>query len=127
MPASPKPKHTGATDGLFFTMNKKPIIKKFGVDFHSEGGALTLPVEAVSVNQHVESGRHTRFHKGSGWTISGKVNEDYYTWVNEFEARHREHGRVWGNFEHEVFADSEAGFRHFMENHPPNAWDYWDI
>jgi hypothetical protein len=34
---------------------------------------------------------------------------------------------VWGNFEDTVFADSEEGYNHFIENHPPESWDYWDI
>lgn len=63
----------------------------------------------------------------SGWTITGKIHEDYYAWVNDFEAIHPVFGKVWGDFENEVFADSEAGFNHFYENHPPTEWDYGDI
>ncbi len=101
------------------------VIKKFGVDFHSEPGALTLPVEAVSETD-VDSGTHTRTHP-DGWTITGLVHEDYFTWVNSFEAVHPTLGRVWGNFEGEVYADSEKGFADFFEKHPPEAWDYGDI
>ena len=63
----------------------------------------------------------------SGWTIKGDVHEDYFEWVNEFEAFHPDFGRVWGDFENEVYADSEEAFEHFYENHPPEYWDYWDI
>lgn len=63
----------------------------------------------------------------SGWTIIGEIHEDYYKWVNYFEAAHPEYGKVWGNFEGEVFADSEAAYNHFVEHHPPEEWDYWDI
>ena len=63
----------------------------------------------------------------SGWTIKGEVHEDYYEWVNEFEAVHPTYGKVWGNFESVVYADTEEGFNHFIENHPPTEWDYWDI
>jgi len=101
------------------------IEKKFGVDFNSDGGALTLNVCEVS-NTDVESGTHTKTH-GDGWTITGIVHEDYYTWVNDFEASHDEYGRVKGNFEGSVFADSEEGFKDFYENHTPEAWDYYDI
>ncbi len=63
----------------------------------------------------------------SGWLIEGSVCEDYYEWVNDFEAVHPDFGRVWGDFEKEVYADSEEGFRHFYSNHPPSQWDYYDI
>ncbi len=101
------------------------ITKKFGTDFNSEGGALTLPVSAVSVHPQ-DSGTHTRTHE-SGWTITGEVREDYYTWVNKFEATHPIFGKVWGDFEEEVHADSEQGFADFWKNHEPQAWDYLDI
>lgn len=57
----------------------------------------------------------------------GCVHEDYFEWVNEFEAHHPSFGRVWGDFESEVFADSEAGYDAFVEHHAPNQWDYHDI
>lgn len=101
------------------------ITKKFGVDFDSAGGALTLyPSEVTDSGEF--GGRHTRKHP-DGWTISGEIHEDYHVWVNEFEAIHPTFGRVWGNFEREVFADSEEGFAHFYANHKPEAWDYGDI
>ena len=101
------------------------IVKRFGVDFHSPGGALTLPPEAVDKNDS-QGGVHTRTHK-SGWSILGEIKEDYYTWVNEFEAHHPVYGKVWGDFEDEVYADSEEGFADFYKNHPPSAWDYQEI
>lgn len=69
---------------------------------------------------------YSRTHS-SGWTISGKLRTDWFVWVNEFEATHLQYGRVWGDFEVEVEAESEEGFAHFYKNHPPNAWDYGDI
>ncbi|MCP4664860.1 MAG: hypothetical protein GY849_00720 [Deltaproteobacteria bacterium] len=63
----------------------------------------------------------------SGWTISGEIKRDYDEWVNEFEAIHSKYGKVWGDFEKTVFADSEEGFNHFIENHKPEEWDYQDI
>lgn len=101
------------------------ITKRFGVDFHSPGGALTLEVGEVS-DANPESGTHSRTHD-DGWTITGEVHEDYYTWVNDFEAVHPAFGRVWGNFENEVHADSEEAFADFYARHSPNAWDYMDI
>lgn len=86
--------------------------KKFDSD--TWGEAFTLPAECIGENS-------------SGWTISGFVHEDYYTWVNEFSATHAEFGRVWGDFEKEVFADSEEGYKNFVRAHPPESWSYLDI
>jgi hypothetical protein len=105
--------------------NDLPVIKRFGVDFHSGGGALTLNSEEVS-EADVECGTHSRTH-ASGWTITGDVRNDYYVWVNDFKAEHPTLGRVEGDFEVEVRATSEEAFKHFWENHEPAAWDYHDI
>lgn len=72
-----------------------------------------------------ESGTHSRTHD-DGWTITGEIHEDYYVWVNDFEATHPTLGRVWGNFEGEVKATSKAAFDHFWKHHEPEAWDYYD-
>ena len=102
-----------------------PVTKKFGEHFHSGGGALTLDPMHVA-NADTESGTHPKTHE-SGWTITGQVHEDYYTWVNDFKATHPELGRVEGDFEGEVKASSEEAFRHFWTHHEPTAWDYGDI
>jgi hypothetical protein len=101
------------------------IIKRFGIHFYSDGGALTLPAEAVT-EELMDSGTHQRTH-ASGWTIRGEVHEDWMVWVNSFEATHPVFGKVSGNFEEEVVADSEEGFADFYANHTPEAWDYRDI
>lgn len=101
------------------------IEKHFGKDFKSVYGALTLETSAVT-ESNMQSGTHSRTHD-SGWTITGEIHEDYFVWVNEFEATHPKFGRVWGDFEHTVYADSEEGFQHFWEHHEPEAWDYHDI
>jgi hypothetical protein len=63
----------------------------------------------------------------SGWVVEGEVSEDYYKWVNDFQAIHPELGIVCGNFESEVSATSEEAYADFVANHPPSEWDYWDI
>ena len=105
--------------------NKHIIEKHFGIDFNSKGGALTLESSEVTEGDE-ESGYHERTH-ADGWTIKGQIHEDYYVWVNSFEAKHPKLGRVWGNFENIVHADSEEAFRDFYNNHTPHAWDYGDI
>jgi hypothetical protein len=101
------------------------VIKRFGIDFTSDGGALTLYPEEVT-DTGAESGTHTRTHS-DGWTITGDIIEDYHVWVKSFKATHPELGTVEGDFEDEVKATSEDAFAHFYENHKPNEWDYEDI
>jgi len=86
---------------------------------------LTLGAGEVRENSCLP-GHYTKTHS-DGWTISGEVLEDYYEWVNDFEASHPTLGRVWGNFESEVHADSEEAFADFWEKHEPEEWDYGDI
>ena len=100
------------------------IIKKYGIDFYSSGGALTLPPSYVSEGEGV--GEYGKTHE-NGWTISGYIYEDHYSWVNKFEAGHPELGNVWGDFEDEVYAESEIGYQDFYKNFPPEKWDYRDI
>lgn len=101
------------------------ITKKYGVDFDSDGGALTLNPDVVG-EYVVRNGKYSKTHN-NGWTITAEVHEDYYEWINEFEASHPKFGRVWGDFEREVYADSEEGFKDFYKKFPPYAWDYGDI
>lgn len=101
------------------------IVKKFGVDFTSSGGALTLDPEQVTDEVGV-TGEFTKTHP-SGWTITGVVCEDWFYWVNDFKAHHSTFGQAYGDFEETVEFESEEAFKHFMEHHPPSAWDYGDI
>lgn len=94
------------------TIEASQIIKDFSSSIY--GDAYTLSPDAIGNND-------------SGWTIVGEVHEDYYEWVNDFEATHPVFGRVWGNFEDEVYADSLEAYKHFVEHHPPENWDYGDI
>jgi len=103
----------------------KLFVYKFGEDFHSEGGALTLNRKEIT-KKDTETGYHKRKH-ADGWTIEGQIHEDYYVWVNEFKAEHPKLGKVWGNFEKKVYAEKKKGFEDFYKKHKPEAWDYYDI
>ena len=85
--------------------------KEFNIGEHD---ANTLPTSCIGDNE-------------SGWKVSGDIHEDYYKWVNEFEAIHEKFGKVWGNFEKTVYADSKKGYTNFIKNHPPKKFNYWDI
>ena len=102
------------------------IKKTFGIDFNSEGGALTLSSGEISSTEIGNYDFCGRKHK-SGWTIVGQIQEDYYVWVNEFFASHPKYGYVFGNFENNVYASSEEGYQHFYNHHQPETWDYMDI
>ena len=66
-------------------------------------------------------------HQDSGWTIEGIVYEDYFEWVNYFEASHPDFGWVKGDYEIELTGKSKKALEHFMSNHPAYEWDYYDI
>jgi len=61
-----------------------------------------------------------------GWFVEGEVHEDWYEWVNEFSAT-KGRWKVWGDFEHTVYATNEKAYNDFIKYHEPNEWDYWDI
>lgn len=98
----------------------------FELYFKEDGMAHTLRAEDVCEDHDSQVGHCTRTH-ATGWTISGVVKEDWYYWVNDFEAHHPDFGRVWGNFEEAVFADTESGYEAFCAAHPKHVWDYADI
>lgn len=106
--------------------NKK-LQKQYHRKFKIQGSdARTLPVEYVSDGESFIGKNYQRTHD-SGWTISGKVIEDRYLWVNEFQASHPVFGFVSGDFEKEIVASSKEAFDHFAKNHPYEEWDYGDI
>ena len=63
----------------------------------------------------------------SGWFIEGKIHEDWYEWVNYFEATHPIYGWVKGDYEDCLTGSSKKALEHFMKHHPAHEWDYWDI
>ena len=98
----------------------------FEKQFDPKGMAQTLRAEDVCANHVSQTGPHSRTHD-SGWTISGFISEDWYYWVKNFEAEHPTFGRVHGNFEDTVVAETQAAFEAFYASHPPHVWDYADI
>jgi hypothetical protein len=89
------------------------MIKKTYTD-EFKSMARTLDYEVVGVND-------------SGWRVKAVVHEDWFRWVNYFEAFHEDYGIVYGDFEEEVYASDEKALEHFIKNHEPEVWDYWDI
>lgn len=85
--------------------------RKYSVSGHL---ARTLSAHCVGENK-------------SGWLIRADVHEDYYKWVNYFEAFHMDYGVVYGDFEEGVYASTEEALEQFFKDHPFEDWDYWDI
>lgn len=98
----------------------------FARKFEMNSMAHTLSADEVCEGHGSLTGWSTRTH-ADGWTISGVIAEDYFYWVNAFEASHPRYGRVWGDFEEEVYADSQEAFDAFYAEHTPEFWDYQDI
>ena len=63
----------------------------------------------------------------NGWEVSAEIHEDYYEWVNFFEAYNPKFGSVWGDFEDVVFASSKTAYNDFLKYFQPQQWDYDDI
>ena len=102
------------------------VVKKFGKDFSSKKGALTLKASEVCKGK-IDVGHFSKKHP-DGWKIEGFVYGDGERfWVNEFMATHPDYLRVFGDFEYEIVCDSEEGFNNFMKNHSPEEWDYEEI
>lgn len=88
------------------------IILKYTKSFETE--AITLNPKFIGINE-------------SGWEISGEVIEDYVEWVNKFRAVHKKYGLIEGDFETGVKFPSYNAMMHFMKEHKPDLWDYYDI
>jgi len=77
------------------------VVKQF------EGG-LVLP--SVNVERH----------QTSGWAIQGTIVQgETMDWVESFEASHPLYGDIWGNFNSNVYAETEEAFQDFYTNHTP--------
>lgn len=105
-----------------FVKEEELFVKEY--DCCDVDGFWTLSTEeVVEDDQIMQEGReYTKTHD-SGWTITAKLNEDYFFWVGGFVAWHPVFGQVAGNFETRVFADSQAGFEDFVRNHPLCKFD----
>lgn len=115
------------------------IVSMCDVDRAPDDTALTLPAQCVSDEKQLkealmddpdayELGPFTKEHGGEdGWKISGVVKHDWFVWVNDFVAEHPEYGRVSGDFEEEIHADSDVAVRHLLMYHCPISWSYEEI
>ena len=92
--------------------------------------AYTLDPQEVKEDAKYEDANNDKIHSrthADGWTIKGVISEDYYMWVNDFEATKEDGSFVRGNFEDKIEASSVEALKDFLKNHTPSFWDYWDI
>ena len=61
-----------------------------------------------------------------GWIVSGEVQDDFFTWVNNFAAV-KDSDFVCGNFESEIWATNQEAYDDFIKNCPPDSWDYDEL
>lgn len=73
--------------------------------------------------------QYNRTHK-NGWTISGKIVEDWVSWVPFITAFHKSHGIIYGDFSEEIIVVSDnpdAALSHLLNNNTPLVWNSYDI
>jgi len=107
---------TISKDSLEENGEKHHIVKKAGKDYKYDFSHFALTLEP-----------HFLGKNDSGWEIQGEIKEDYYEWINYFEAKHPKYGKLFGDFEDKIFAENEKSYQHFIKHHKPTSWDYWDI
>lgn len=94
----------------------------FGEDFYNEDG-LVLPPSYVTDDEFpINMSKIYVKQHDSGWQICGLICKDetanyIYNWL----AVHPKYGRVLGDFDSNVYADTDEGFKHFYKHHPPVA------
>lgn len=65
------------------------------------------------------------------WFFKAKIQEDYYQWINFFEASHSKYGKIFGDFEIGIHypKENKEALNNFLEKtfQYLNLWDYMDI
>lgn len=69
---------------------------------------------------------HTLEHK-DGWTISAIIEYDYYVWIESFRAYHPKYGKIYGDLNNLIKAESIEAYEHFIKYHPIKKFDLHDI
>ena len=119
--------------------------KKKDEEIHIFYGDLTKEYINNKVSQHLDISfnywdisnkkkleydkQYSRTHK-NGWTISGKIVEDWVSWVPFITAFHKSRGIIYGDFSEEIIVVSDnpdKALLHFLDNNMPLVWTSWDI
>lgn len=62
----------------------------------------------------------------SGWTISGFIETDYYSWISKFEAAHQIYGKITADLDDKIIVESYEAWIHFLEYHPIELFNEYD-
>lgn len=84
--------------------------------------------EDVSYGNWLRYGGQTIYSRthDDGWKITGRMSNDFYSWVSWFEAV-SVYGWVWCDGSQGIYASSQAAFDTFTTNHPFVEFDPGDI
>ena len=80
--------------------------------------------DAITIK--TEEQAQTDYRIKNGWSMLGKVHEDYFYWIEEFTA-FKDLDIVFGNFLEKVFCSSLEALEDFLENFEVERWDFADI
>ena len=102
-------------------VNNSELLPKLKVKYQTRGNyfsskAATLPTNCIGT------------HEDLGITVYGKIQEDYYEWVNFFlciPSDGKEY--IVGDFEDMVYSSSKDFYDKFINKFEVEEWDYWDI
>jgi hypothetical protein len=131
---------------IFHTNSKfSEIYKKNGYKFNIFYDDLTKEYINGIVGQHLDISfnpwdisnkkkleydkQYSRTHK-NGWTISGKIVEDWVSWVPFITAFHKKYGVIYGDFSEEIIVvldNPDEALFHFLDNNTPLVWNSYDI
>lgn len=81
--------------------------------------------EAITLKTE-EYCQETDFRRVNGWSMLGRVHEDYFYWIEEFVA-FKGLDMVFGNFLDKVFCTSLDELEDFLKNFEVERWDFDDI
>lgn len=94
------------------------------VDFDKEGrkiGSVALTLSPYILDKQNKN----------DWFFKAKIQEDYYQWINFFEATHPKYGKIFGDFEIGIHypKENKEALNDFLEKtfQYLNLWDYMDI
>lgn len=87
----------------------------------------TLNVLCVQDSEIPKTGFYIKYHEHTSWTIIGNCIEDWFYWIDDFEAHHPTHGIIFGSFNKNVYAESKECFENFVSSHHYEEWDAGDI
>jgi len=85
-----------------------------------------LPHVRTTYSRRMKEYNKNRIYKKkhpSGWKISAKINEDYILFISDFKASHPHYGKLYGDYDKIIYAESDEAYNHFIENHPPDMHD----